>query len=266
MAEAERAAAEAERAAAASAIGRLRAWLASGPAYPANAGDLRSVEVAGLRLPVRATAAVLVVALLLLLDYHGRIDGLVGAVTGTMAGTPADVKRVQAIGRLILLGGVPLAVVVLGMRDRPGRYGLGLGDVRAGVTLAIGGCLVMTPIVLAIARIPAFATYYAPQAASAPDVFLTSAIEVIPAEFFFRGFLLFALLRIVGPIAVVIATLPFAFAHLGKPEVETLSTLGGGLLYGWLDWRTGSVLWSGIAHAWILGLVVVAAAAMPAPV
>lgn len=118
---------------------------------------------------------------------------------------------------------------------------------------------------LAVARVPAFAAYYGPQAAAVPDVILTTALEVIPAEFFFRGFLLFALLRAVGPIAVVIATLPFAFSHLGKPEVETLSTLGGGLLYGWLDWRTGSVLWSGLAHTWILALIVIAAGAVGLP-
>ena len=109
------------------------------------------------------------------------------------------------------------------------------------MALGIVGCAMMTPIVLALARLPAFAGYYAPQATAPVDVVLTTALEVIPAEFFYRGFLLFALLRVSGPIAVVIATLPFAFAHLGKPEVETLSTLGGGLLYGWLDWRTGSV-------------------------
>jgi membrane protease YdiL (CAAX protease family) len=63
---------------------------------------------------------------------------------------------------------------------------------------------------------------------------------------------------------VVVATLPFAFAHLGKPEVETLSTLFGGLLYGWLDWRTGSVLWSGLAHTWILSLAVIGAGAVAA--
>jgi membrane protease YdiL (CAAX protease family) len=57
----------------------------------------------------------------------------------------------------------------------------------------------------------------------------------------------------------VIATLPFAFAHLGKPEIETLSTLAGGIAYGWLDWRSGSVLWSGLAHTWILSLAVIAA-------
>lgn len=151
------------------------------------------------------------------------------------------------------------------MRDRPARYGLQLGDGRAGIVIALGACLVSTPIVLAVARVPAFAAYYGPQAAAVPDVILTTALEVIPAEFFFRGFLLFALLRAVGPIAVVIATLPFAFSHLGKPEVETLSTLGGGLLYGWLDWRTGSVLWSGFAHTWILALVVIAAGAVGLP-
>ncbi len=239
---------------------RLRSWLAAGPSYPPDAADLRSVELLGLSLPVRASIAVLLVALLLLLDYHQRVDGLITLVTGWAAVTPADGKRIQGMGRLLLLGGVPLLVVLAGFRDRAGRYGLRLGDWRAGLALALGGCLVMTPVVLVIARVPAFAAYYAPQAASAPDVFVTSALDVIPAEFFFRGFLLFALLRVIGPIAVLVATLPFAFAHLGKPEVETLSTLGGGLVYGWLDWRTGSVLWSGLAHTWILGLVVVAAA------
>jgi membrane protease YdiL (CAAX protease family) len=236
-------------------------WLAAGPAYPASVGDLRSVGVLGLRLPGRATLAIVAVTLILLLDYHGRLNGLVEGVTGLAAPTPADAKRISSLARLVLLGIVPLGLVVLVMRDRPARYGLRLGDARAGVTLALGGCLVMTPIVLAIGGLPSFAGYYGPQAAEVPDVVLTTALEVIPAEFFFRGFLLFALLRVIGPIAVVVAALPFAFAHLGKPEVETLSTVGGGLLYGWLDWRTGSVLWSGLAHTWILTLVVVAAGA-----
>ena len=123
----------------------------------------------------------------------------------------------------------------------------------------------MTPVVLGVIHMADFAAYYAPQGTSALDVFLTTALEVIPAEFFFRGFLMFALLRVTGPIAVVVATLPFAFIHLGKPEIETLSTLFGGLLYGWLDWRTGSVLWSGLAHTWILSLTVLAAAAIGVP-
>ena len=51
------------------------------------------------------------------------------------------------------------------------------------------------------------------------------------------------------------------FRHLGKPELELLSTLGGGLVYGWLAWRTGSIVWGSIGHVYILTLVTVAVGA-----
>ena len=245
---------------------RLRRWLEAGPAYPPNEGDLRTINVLGLRLPWRATLATVAVAVILLLDYHGRIDALVAALIGPFDAGVDDTKRLQAIGRLLLEGLVPLLLVLLAMRDRPSRYGVAIGEWRTGGVIAIGSCLVMTPLVLGVVHLPDFAAYYAPQGASAAKVFLTTALEVFPAEFFFRGFLMFALLRVAGPIAVVIATLPFAFVHLGKPEIETMSTLLGGLLYGWLDWRTGSILWSGLAHTWILSITVIAAAAVGVPV
>ena len=56
------------------------------------------------------------------------------------------------------------------------------------------------------------------------------------------------------------ATLPFVFAHIGKPPLELFSTLGGGMAYGWLAWRTESVVWGAIAHVYILTLVTVASA------
>lgn len=249
----------------ASARARARAWLAAAPDYPPDGPDLRQADLAGLRVPRRASAALLLAGLLLLLDYHGAATGLVASLTGWPTADAPDFKRAQGVGRALLLAGVPLAVIVLGFRDRPARYGLRLGDWRAGAALALGGAALMTPVVLALAGVPAFAAYYAPQTAPPAQVLLTTALDVIPAEVFFRGFLLFALLRAIGPLAVVVATLPFAFSHLGKPEVETLSTLGGGLVYGWLDWRTGSVLWSGLAHTWILGLMVLAAGAAGVP-
>src|SRR3954470_8749536 len=145
--------------------GRVRTWIAAAPAYPGNAGDLATVDVLGLRLPVRATIAVVTVTLVLLLDYHGRIDGIMSSLLGADPANAADLKRVQSVGRLVLLGIVPLAVIVFLMRDRPSRYGVRVGDWRAGAALAIAGCFVMTPIVLAIARVPAFSAYYGPQSA-----------------------------------------------------------------------------------------------------
>ena len=248
---------------------RVATWIAAAPPYRAEARDLATVRVLGLELPVRATVATVAIALLMLLDFHGRIDDVVRLSLGWL-GTPAgdgiaDWKRIQSIGRLVVEGAAPLLVVVLVMRDRPSRYGLRLGDWRAGIAVALAGVLVMTPVVLLLVlRSPGFGAFYAPQAASPLDVVITTALEVVPAEFFFRGFLLFALLRAIGPMALVIATLPFAFMHLGKPELETLSTLVGGFLYGWLDWRSGSVLWSGLAHTYILALAVIASGAAAA--
>ena len=118
--------------------GRLLHWLEAAPRYPPNAGDLRTLNVLGLRLPVRATVAVVAVALILLLDYHGRIDALVTAVLGPFGAEGADAKRLQAIGRLVLEGVVPLLLILLVMRDRPSRYGLVIGDWRAGLAIAIG--------------------------------------------------------------------------------------------------------------------------------
>ena len=238
---------------------RLLRWLSAGPTYLPDAGDRRVVDVLGLRIPARAAIALLAVAILLLLEQYGHVTAIAEAVLGPAGPSGADRQRLQSLERLIVQGAIPLTLVVIAMRDHPKRYGLRLGDARAGMAVALAGCVVMTAVVLVSGRFPEFVRYYGSQGAPAPEVFLTAALEVIPAEFFFRGFLMFALLRVMGPIAVVVATVPFAFAHLGKPEIETLSTLGGGFLYGWLDWRTGSVVWSGLAHTWILGLLVIVA-------
>jgi membrane protease YdiL (CAAX protease family) len=103
--------------------------------------------------------------------------------------------------------------------------------------------------------------YYALGAAPLPEVLLTNGLELTAAEFAFRGFLMLTLVRIMGPIGVVVAVLPFAFGHLGKPELEVFSTLVGGMVYGWLAWRTRSILWGALGHTYILTLVTMAAAA-----
>jgi membrane protease YdiL (CAAX protease family) len=112
---------------------------------------------------------------------------------------------------------------------------------------------------------PDVRAYYAVSAAPLPDIVLTNVIDLTTAEFLFRGFLMLTLVRAIGPIGVLIAVMPFAFAHVGKPALELLSTLGGGLAYGWLAWRTRSIVWGSIAHVYILSLVTVVAAQSPGP-
>lgn len=227
------------------------------PAYPATAADRRTVEVAGLDLPVRASVAAALVTLALLLDYSRTFqpDAVVAL------GRSADGMLAIAIERVVLFGLIPLTVVVLGFRDRPSRYGLALGDWRWGAGLVLVGCAVMTPIVLGFATLPDARAFYAQSGGPLGQLVLTNVLDLTATEFAYRGFLLFTLVRLIGPFGLVVAAMPFVFAHLGKPGLELFSTLGGGMVYGWLAWRTGSIVWGSIGHVYILTLVTVAATA-----
>jgi membrane protease YdiL (CAAX protease family) len=80
-------------------------------------------------------------------------------------------------------------------------------------------------------------------------------------EFFFRGWLLFGFARRFGPDALWLQAVPFALAHIGKPEVETFSTIFGGFAFGWIAYRTRSFVWPFLVHWFIATFVILAAAA-----
>jgi len=227
------------------------------PAYPPEPADLQIVRVFGLELPLRASVAIVVVTLAVLFDYSRTfIPEPIRAL-----GLGAEGLRYQAIERLVIFLVVPLAVVILGFRDAPARYGLRLGDWRWGIGLIVVGCAAMTLVVAFLAGLPDFRAYYAPAIAPVADLVVTYTLDLVSTEFLVRGFLMFALIRVIGPIGVLVVQFPFVLAHLGKPEIELFSTLFGGFVYAWVDWRTGSILWSAAAHIYIVTLLVVLSAA-----
>ncbi|MCI0583219.1 MAG: CPBP family intramembrane metalloprotease [Chloroflexi bacterium] len=229
----------------------------AGPAYPASAADRRAVNLVGLELPVRATTALVVVMLVLTFDFtRTAIPREVQDI-----GRAAQALRYQALERTILFGLVPALVIVLAFRDRLTEYGLGLGDWRWGAGLAVIGCAVMTPIVVALGSNNQFSTYYGISSAPVDYLVVTHLFDLVPAEFVIRGFLMFTLIRAIGPVGIIVALLPFVFAHLGKPEIELFSTILGGSVFGWLNWRTGSIWWSALGHVYILTLVTAVAGA-----
>ena len=225
------------------------------PAHDLSPADTRTFEIAGLDLPFRATVAISVMVFAVIFDFSRTFipDALVAYDRNP------GIQRLMAMDRLVLYALVPLLVVIFGFRDRPARYGLRLGDWRVGLPLTVVGCAVMTPIVLWFAAQPDARAYYAPSWSNLPDVLLTNVLDLFSSEFLFRGFLLFCLVRVMGPIGILVATLPFVFSHLTKPELELLSTLGGGMVYGWLAWRTESILWGATAHTYILTLLIAVA-------
>lgn len=227
--------------------------------YPPDAADLRAIWIAGMRLPLRATVAIAATILLVIFDFQRTFipDHLVAYDRNP------GMQRLQALDRLVLFLVVPLLIVVAGFRDRPSRYGLRLGDWRLGLGLAVVGAAVMTPLVLVLATLPDFRAFYAPSATGEPlpSLLFTNVVDLVSTEFLYRGFLMFTLIRVFGPLGMLVMLFPFTLTHLTKPELELLSTLFGGAVYGWVAWRTGSILWGAVAHVWIVTVVMVASAA-----
>ncbi|HXG25880.1 MAG TPA: CPBP family intramembrane glutamic endopeptidase [Candidatus Binatia bacterium] len=233
------------------ALRRLYDRAVAGPALEPDDRDLADIRLFGLAFPGRASAAILAVTALMLVDQLRWLAPL---------GSPlsAFVARPVQLERALLFLVVPLAIVAAGFRDDPRRYGLRIGDWRAGVPLLVAGLAVMTPIILGLAALPQFRDFYGPGDGD-PEPLLPllagNVAELFPAEFLLRGFLMFALWRRIGPLALVVQLIPFALTHLGKPDIELWSTFVGGSIFAWLDWRTGSILWSALGHVYVLTLM-----------
>jgi membrane protease YdiL (CAAX protease family) len=224
----------------------------AGPAYPPDASDLAEVRLFGMQLPVRATVAVLAATALLVVDH---LDWLLRA--GTSAGL-GDGLQAVSVERFVLFLVVPAGIVLFGFRDGLGRYGLRLGDWRWGLGLLLAGLAVMTPIILALSGVEAFRSFYGVVPRPVSLVLANGLVELIPAEFLLRGFLMFTLWRRIGALAIVVVQVPFVLTHFGKPDIELWSTFIGGTIFAWLDWRTGSILWSALGHVFVLTLMLLA--------
>ena len=224
----------------------------AGPAYPPNAADLADLRLFGLTFPLRASVVVLATTAIVVADQLRLF------VPGDSGQQPIAGLQPETLERLVLFLVVPVALIVLALRDSPGRYALRLGDWRWGVALLAAGLVVMTPIILLLSGLESFRDYYGAGSQSLGERVLNNLAELIPAEFLLRGFLMFALWRRIGPLALVIVQVPFVLTHVGKPDVELWSTFIGGTVFAWLDWRTGSILWSALGHVYVLTLMLVA--------
>jgi len=158
------------------------------------------------------------------------------------------------INQTILFFVAPLLFIVLVFRESPRDYGFTLGDWRAGLVLTLGGILLMTPVIWLLAKFdPSSETYYKDMAVGLP---WNTLGQIFGWEFMFRGFVLFGYARKFGPDALWIQSVPFALLHIGKPEIETLSTIFGGFAFGWVAWRTKSFLYPFFIHWYIFTLIV----------
>ena len=167
---------------------------------------------------------------------------------------------------LILFGLVPMGIVKWGFRERLADYGLQFGIPHR----TIRTFFLAMPLIIAIAILtghqPAFFEIYPLNETIRPqhtkigiDLFVIHSICYVGYyfgwEFLFRGFMQQGLSKCCGvPMAIFIQTLASTMLHYGHPVGEIVGAVIAGLVWGFLVYRTRSVL-SGFGQHTLLGIV-----------
>ena len=164
----------------------------------------------------------------------------------------------KIIDRLLFYFVTPMLIILVVFRQKPSEFGFKLGDWKAGLILSLVGIISVAPVLWLVGHADkTMQNYYKPLVAGLP---WNTFLDLLGWEFFFRGWLLFGLARKFGPEAIWLQAVPFALAHIGKPEIETLSTIFGGFAFGWVAWRTKSFVYPLLIH-WFVGSFTILVAA-----
>lgn len=198
--------------------------------------------------------------LLLMVDYYHNIVSSLLLKIGYDQHSLAVQYWSTYWDRLILYLIIPLTIIVLFFRENPKEFGFSLGDWKAGLLITAIGILFMAPIIYYLGHGDAsMHDYYKPYTAGLP---WTTFLDLIGWEFLFRGWILFGYARKFGHEALWLQAVPFAIAHISKPEVETLSTIFGGFAFGWVAYRTKSFVWPFLIHWFIATFIIIVAAGL----
>jgi membrane protease YdiL (CAAX protease family) len=208
-------------------------------------------KMLGNKSDLRAAIVLISSTLLLIVSHYHRILG--------------D----ETLSSLVFYGLVPLGIIVLVLREDPRTFGLRLGNWRKGALFSLLGIVLMAVVIAGLVRTTEFQQYYELDALRQADsrglveFALRLGVYMFSWEFIFRGFMLFGLKERFGPLAIWIQAIPFAIMHLGKPELETLSTIFGGAAFAYVDLESRSVLPSVVIHWGIYMMMVLAASNAP---
>jgi membrane protease YdiL (CAAX protease family) len=136
----------------------------------------------------------------------------------------------------------PILVILIVLRKNPLDYGLRWGSPRIWGFYVLIVCLVAAAILYASSFSTSLQDYYRADNFRLFTYILTSCASLSASEFLYRGFLLFGLKDKFKEGSILLQMIPFVLLHLGKPELETVSTLLTGILFGYIAYR-GRSFW-----------------------
>lgn len=192
-----------------------------------------------------------------LLTVHRYFGSMEFAATTFPAADGFQQSAYMFVTAFILMGLVPLGTITWVFRESPRDYGLRLGDWKTGLPTAI----VLFLFIAAFMLLPSSATqemrsFYPLDREAVHSTTSFIRLEIFRGlffytawEFFFRGFMLFGLRKYVGDwMAICMQTVPSCLWHIGMPAGEIFASIIGGILFGVLALRTGSIWWVFLLH------------------
>jgi len=216
-------------------------------------------------LPSMRAALVLIAAALglVLPRYFGQERAFASSpFSGLFSVVPyADLRPhlYWAAFKLVNYGLIPFLCIKLVLRSNVREHGVRwVREPRVWLLYtAMVACVV--PLAYAASMTDAFLRTY-PKYSGAGDSWeqfllweVAYGFQFLMLEFFFRGFLIFALARYIGSLAIFVMVVPYAMIHFGKPLAECLGSILAGAALGTIALRTGSI-WGGVfvhcAVAW----------------
>ncbi len=145
---------------------------------------------------------------------------------------------------------LPIAICVPLWREKYRNYGLNPKGFLAHAWIYALFFGIVLLCVIGVAHTGEFATYYPfykGASRSWKDFFgweLFYAGQFFCLEYYFRGFIVFAMARSLGSGAIFAMVVPYCMIHYGKPMLETIGAIFAGTVLGTLALKTRSI-WSG---------------------
>jgi membrane protease YdiL (CAAX protease family) len=216
---------------------------------------MRKLFGENLHLNWKIAILTIVSSLVLMVDYYNYP---LLPWTKWFSGWNSTGLSMKILDRTMLYFIIPMFFILVVFHENPKDYGFSFGDWKAGIVITLGAIILIAPILWLVGRGDAsMQNYYKPLVTGLP---WSTLLDLFGWEFIFRGWLLFGYARKFGPEALWLQAVPFALSHMGKPELETLSTIFGGFAFGWVAWRTKSFVYPLLIHWFVASFTIVVAA------
>jgi hypothetical protein len=207
------------------------------------------------------------IVLLVVFQYFGKPEsyrGTIAAIWEPVARSLSDDAGLApflhwGIASVVIRVLIPFAIILFVFREPLANYGWRWKGTWKHAPLYAGLYVLMLPLILWAATQASFQQKYpfykgaAEGGTSFWSYELAYGAQFAGVEFFFRGFLTFALFRRFGYNALLIMAIPYVMVHFNKPLPETFGALGAALILGALALRAGSCV-PGIFLHWAVGI------------